>query len=286
MPEGDTIFRAARTLHRALAGQPVTGFDTGLAHLAVVHQNAPITGRTVQRVYARGKHLLVELSGGLTLRTHMRMSGSWHVYRPGEKWRRPAAAARIVVATPAYVAVGFDVPVAEFVDEGSLPTDPVLAALGPDLLQEPFDVAEAVRRLRGSTQATLAEALLDQGAVAGIGNVFKSEILFVRRLWPFLAPGALDVPGWEALIAEARRQLRANVVDHAAAGFVTSTGQRRTTGRLNPAERLWVYGRMGRPCRRCGTRIEMRRQGVLNRSTYYCPRCQRAPSESTSTPEG
>src|SRR5690606_12468836 len=182
------------------------------------------------------------------------------------------------------VAVGFDVPVAAFVDSAAVGSDPVLATLGPDLLAGDFDVREAVRRLRGSTQATLAEALPDPGAVAGIGNVFKSEVLFVRRLWPFLPPGATDDDAWEAVVTEARRQLRANVVDHAALGFATTRGMRQTTGRLNPAERLWVYGRMGRPCRRCGTRIEMRRQGVLNRSTYYCPRCQQRPSTAAASP--
>lgn len=276
MPEGDTIFRAARTLDRALAGQRVTSFETAFAHLAVVDENTPVAGRTVERVEARGKHLLMRFSGALTLRTHMRMSGSWHVYRPGERWQRAASAARIVVATDAYVAVGFNVPVAEFVRDEDAGRDLAVTSLGPDLLHDPFDMATAVQRLQTSPRATLAEALLDQQAVAGIGNVFKSELLFIRRLWPFAAPGSLDADAWQALLEEAVRQLRANVVDHAAAGFATYRGHRRTTGRLDPRQRLWVYGRMGQPCRRCGTPVEMRRQGDLNRSTYYCPRCQAA----------
>lgn len=276
MPEGDTIFRAARTLHRALAGRLVAGFETGLAHLAVVHDQTPVTGRRVERVEARGKHLLMHFTGDLTLRTHMRMSGSWHVYRPGEAWQRPRAAARIVLTTDAFVAVGFNVPVAEFVTGAQAARDRALQTLGPDLLGATFDADEAVERLRHSTRATMAEALLDQQAVAGIGNVFKSEVLFLAGEWPFTAPGTVTPERWRVLVVEARRLLRANVADHATAGVVTYRGQRRTTGRLDPRARLWVYERQGRPCRRCGTPIEMRRQGDLNRSTYYCPRCQPA----------
>lgn len=274
MPEGDTIFRAARTLHRALAGHSVTAFDTAYAHLAVVHENTPITGRVVERVEARGKHLLMRFSGELTLRTHMRMSGSWHVYRPGEAWQRPRTAARIVLETAEFVAVAFNVQVAEFVAERDAGRDLAITSLGPDLLADRFDAAEAVTRLRENRHATIAEALLDQQAVAGIGNVFKSELLFLARLWPFLPPSAVSDATWQAVLEDARRLLRANVTDHAAAGFATYRGMRRTTGRLDPRERLWVYERQGRPCRRCGTRIEMRRQGDLNRSTYYCPTCQ------------
>lgn len=274
MPEGDTIFRAARTLHRALAGQVVTAFDTAYAHLAVVHENTPITGRVVERVEARGKHLLMRFSGELTLRTHMRMSGSWHVYRPGDTWQRPRAAARVVIETAAFAAAAFNVPVAEFVADSDANRDRAVTGLGPDLLANEFDVDEAVWRLRGNRHATIAEALLDQQAVAGIGNVFKSELLFLARLWPFLTPSSVSDATWQVVLADARRLLRANVIDHAAAGFATYRGMRRTTGRLDPRERLWVYGRQGKPCRRCGTRIEMRRQGDLNRSTYYCPTCQ------------
>ncbi len=274
MPEGDTIYRAARTLHRALAGQVVTHFETGFAHLAVVHENSPLVGRVVERVEARGKHLLMHFSGGLTLRTHMRMSGSWHVYRPGEPWQRARASARLIVETATFVAVGFNVPVAEFVADRDAPRDTAITTLGPDLLGEAFDRAEALRRLRANRHATVAEALLDQQAVAGIGNVFKSELLFIARVSPFLPPAAVTDDQWNHLLDLALDLLRANVADHAAAGFATYRGMRRTTGRLDPRERLWVYNRQGKPCRRCGARIEMRRQGDLNRSTYFCPRCQ------------
>lgn len=278
MPEGDTIYRAARTLHRALAGHVVVRFDTAFARLAVVHENTPVTGRMVDRVDARGKHLLMHFSGGLVLRTHMRMSGSWHVYRPGEAWQRARASARIIVETETFVAVGFNVPVAVFVDQRDAPRDTPLTRLGPDLLGEAFDIDEAVRRLRGSRQPTVAEALLDQQAVAGIGNVYKSEVLFLQGLWPMQPPREVPPTAWRLLMEEARRLLRENVHDAASSGITTYRGMRRTTGRSDPKDRLWVYGRQGAPCRRCGTSISMRRQGEHNRSTYYCPACQAAPA--------
>jgi len=178
MPEGDTIFRAARTLHRALAGKPVVRFETALAQLSRVDDDAPIAGRTVERVRSVGKHLLVELSGDLVLRTHMRMAGSWHVYRPGERWQRPRSAMRVVLETADFQAVAFDVPVAEFRSGRALARDPALSTLGPDLLSDAFDVEAAVRRLRERGALGIGEALLDQRALAGIGNVYKNEVCF------------------------------------------------------------------------------------------------------------
>ena len=310
MPEGDTIFRAARTLHRALAGHAVTRFETQYAQIARVHDDAPITGRTVERAEARGKHLLIHLSarpappgregtpaavtgtparalpadGPLVLRTHMLMSGSWHIYRAGERWQRPPAAARIVLGTDAFVAVGFDVPVAEFVLAADLDTDEALSRLGPDVLAPGFDEAEAIARLAVSTRPTVAEALLDQRAVAGIGNVYKSELLFLARLWPFTPPPQVEHDRWVRLVHDARVLLRANVVDPAERGVTTYRGMRRTTGRSNPAQRLYVYGRYRQPCRRCGTPVEFRHHGEHNRSTYWCPSCQ--PAAPPATPRG
>src|SRR6478736_2152729 len=134
MPEGDTIFRAARTLHRALAGQEVVRFESVLPALTRVHDDSPVTGRVVESVTAAGKHLLMRFSGGLLLRTHMRMNGSWHIYRPGERWQRPARDMRVLVATGDFVAVGFNVPVAEFLTARNLLRHKELQALGPDLL--------------------------------------------------------------------------------------------------------------------------------------------------------
>ena len=179
MPEGDTIFRAARTLHAALAGRLVTSFETGLATLDRVDQDTPLAGRTVERVRSVGKHLLMEFSGDLVLRTHMRMHGSWHVYRPGERWWRSRAAMRVVVSTEAYIAVAFEVPVAEFLTARQLARHREVSALGPDVLGESFSAEAALERFRARPDTPIADALLNQRVIAGVGNVFKSETLFV-----------------------------------------------------------------------------------------------------------
>jgi endonuclease-8 len=278
MPEGDTIFRAARTLHRALAGKPVTRFESAYAHVAAVDVDHPVVGRTVERVEAAGKHLLVRFSGGLALRTHMRMNGSWHIYRPGERWQRPRRAMRVLLETADFVAVAFDVPVAELESEAALARDEALRRLGPDLLGPEFDQDEAVRRLRSRPERAVADALLDQSAVAGAGNIYKSETLFLCGVWPFAPVATLDDETLRRLLAMARRLLTLNVRESEPGGIVTYRGLRRTTHRADPAERLWVYSRGGRPCRRCGTAIVMERQGVHARVTYFCPRCQPEPT--------
>ena len=270
MPEGDTIFRAARTLHRALAGKVVTRFDTAYAPLARVHDDTPITGRTIDAVEARGKHLVMRFSGDLALRTHMRMHGSWHIYRPGERWQRPPREMRVLVATAAFVAVGFNIVDAEFEAASAVGTRDAIAHLGPDLLAPGFDAAEALRRLGERGPVPIAEALLDQRALAGIGNVFKSEVLFEGGVHPETRVDALSDARLAELVDIARRQLAANVVE------TTPRFGRRTTGRMAIAEGLWVYGRGGRPCRRCGTPITFARQGLGARPTYWCPRCQTA----------
>src|SRR3954471_11785052 len=169
MPEGDTIFRAARTLNRALAGHQVVRFESVLPALTRIHDDTPITGRTIESVTAAGKHVLMRLSGDLVLRTHMRMNGSWHVYRPGERWLRPRRDMRIVIATERFEAVGFNVPVAEFLRVAQIARQDDLRLMGPDLLGESFDEDEAVRRLRARGETTIADALLNQRLVAGIG---------------------------------------------------------------------------------------------------------------------
>ena len=268
MPEGDTIFRAARTLHRALAGHVVTRFETAYAPLARVHDDTPITGRTVEAVEARGKHLLMRFSGDLVLRTHMRMHGSWHIYRPGERWQRPPREMRVLVGTAEFVAVGFNVPDAEFEAARDLGARDAIAHLGPDLLAPDFDAAEAVRRLRERAGVPIAEALLDQRAMAGIGNVFKSEVLFEGAVHPQTPVEAVSEERLAGLVDIARRQLAANVRE------TTRPSGRRTTGRMAIGEGLWVYGRGGKPCRRCGSPISFARQGVGARPTYWCPTCQ------------
>jgi endonuclease-8 len=204
----------------------------------------------------------------------MRMTGSWHLYRPGERWRRPRGAMRVLVETAPWVAVGFDLPVAELLRPAAVERHRELRRLGPDLLAPTFDAAEAERRLRARPRAELADALLDQSALAGIGNVFKSEILFVAGVSPFRAVASLSDEEVRSLLAIARRLLLANVGPGKGDGIVTYTGGRRTTGRSNPQERQWVYGRGGDPCRRCGATIEYVKQGPHARGTYWCPRCQ------------
>jgi len=274
MPEGDTIYRAARTLNRALAGKAVVRFETALAQLSRVDDDLPIAGRTVERVRSLGKHLLVEFSGDLVLRTHMRMNGSWHVYRPGERWQRPRAAMRVVVETADFQAVAFDVPVAEFRTGRELARDPAVARLGPDVLDPGFEAAEAVRRLKERATLGIGEALLDQRALAGIGNVFKSEVCFAERVHPFTPVSALEDEALLRLVRTARRFLAMNVLASSGGGMVTYAGMRRTTHRGDASARLWVYGRGGEPCRQCGERIVLERRGLDARSTYFCPRCQ------------
>lgn len=277
MPEGDTIHRTADVLSRALAGRLVTAFETAYAHLARVNDDQRIVGRRVEAVRAAGKHLLIELGGGLVLRTHMRMSGRWHVYRRGEPWRGPDAAVRIVIGTEEFVAVAFDVIDAEFITPASLAGHRVLAQLGPDLLDPSFAEIEAIGNLRACGDRPVGEALLDQRVMAGVGNVFKSEILFVCGVHPWTATSALDDAALARVVRTGRRLLQVNAPDWSRAAIGPPTG-RRTTGRLNPAERLWVYGRRGRPCLRCGSPVAAAKQGTAARITFWCPHCQPGPA--------
>lgn len=273
MPEGDTIFRAARTLNRALAGDVVARFESIFPALTRVDDSHPMVGRTIESVSSRGKHLLIAFSGDLVLRTHMRMNGTWHIYRAGEKWQRPARDMRILIATERFVAVGFNVPVAEFLSARELERSPVLSKLGPDLLAASFDRDEVQRRIRAQPLAAIADVLLDQRVVAGIGNVLKSEVLFVSGVDPFAQVSRLDQHTLDRIIDVSRDLLAANVMT-CAQTLHPGVG-RRTTGSLDPAAKLWVYARAGKPCRRCGTAIESRKTGLDARLTYWCPRCQR-----------
>jgi len=274
VPEGDTIFRTARTLNRALAGQAVIRFESAYPALTRIHEDAPITGRTIESVTAAGKHVLMRFSGDLILRTHMRMNGSWHIYRPGETWRRPRRDMRIVVETAPFVAVGFNVPVAEFLQGAAIARQEDLRLMGPDLLGDAFDTEEAMRRLRTRGAMAIADALLNQRLVAGIGNVYKCEILFLCGVSPFARVAELTDDRLRALLATARTLLKANVID-ATAAIVTYRGPRRTTRRANPSERLYVYARAREACRNCGARIEVQAHGPDARLTYWCPVCQR-----------
>jgi endonuclease-8 len=274
MPEGDTIFRSARALHQALAGRHVTFFETAYARLASVDDQTPLTGRTIEQVESRGKWLLIHFSGDLILATHMLMSGSWHIYRVGERWKRARSHMRIILGTPDFLAVAFDVPVARFHTARTLERFAGVAGLGPDLLGQSFAVDEAATRLLEHGSEEVGNVLLNQRVMAGIGNVFKSEICFACGVNPFRRVDSLRPQEVECLLATARRFLAANVADGSGDAIVTYTGGRRTTGSSDPAARLWVYRRAGSSCRRCGNTILMRKQGLGARSTYWCPDCQ------------
>jgi len=265
MPEGDTIFRTAVVLRAALVGQPITAARAQAGPgVRRVPDLTRVVGATVASVEPRGKHLLIGFDNGLTLRTHLRMTGSWHRYRPGEPWRRPRQQATAILETPTSVAVAFSTPVVELMTDADLRRSRSLGALGPDLLGATFDIEEAVERLRAREGEQLGNALLDQAAVAGIGNVYKSEVAFLERLDPWAPVSAATDEELGSALRTARRLLQAN----------TRGGARVTTGSNARGQGLWVYGRVGRPCRRCGTLIGMGRQGELARLTYWCPRCQ------------
>ena len=283
MPEGDTIYRAARALQRAIGGKIVTGFDTGLAKLARVNDDAPLVGRTIEKVESRGKWCLIFFSGDLILVTHMLMSGSWHLYRTGERWRMGRDRMRVVIKTPEWEAVGFNIPVAEFHTARSLERSSQVPKLGPDVLGDDFTVEGGVARLatygKENPEAEIAVVLLNQRVLAGLGNVYKSEVAFAAGVNPFRAMRTITSREMAVMVEVSQRFMKANVVDGSSSlgrgeGIVTYSGNRRTTHSSNREERLWVYGRQGQECRRCGATVMMRKQGLQARSTYWCPECQ------------
>lgn len=266
MPEGDTIWRAARALDLALAGQVVRGFRTTSPDISPAGEQS-IPGRTVGGVRAMGKHLLMTFSrdrDDVILHTHMRMNGSWHLYRPGERWRRSPASARVVVETNAYVAPCFDAPVVELVRGTDLERHPALRGLGPDAMTDTFDVDAALVRVRSHPEREIGVALLDQRAVSGVGNVLKSETLFLAGISPFAPVSQLDDAALRTVLEHAHRLLVGN-----------RTGpSRRTRFVLDARQKLWVYGRRGDPCHVCSTPIGSTTQGEDARRTYWCPTCQ------------
>jgi endonuclease-8 len=251
VPEGDTIHRTADRLRPALEGRALVRFEA-----ARWAGHRPKPGTVVTGVEARGKHLLVHFDDGWLLRTHMRMTGSWHLYRTGERWRRPAHLARAVVEVEGWVAVCFSAPVVELARD-----DSGVAHLGPDLCAPDADIDRAVERMGvyAGTDDEIGAVLLDQRVAAGVGNVYKSEVLFACRVDPFAPVGRLDVATRRRLLATASKLLRANL-----------GGGARVTAPGGTA----VYGRQGQPCPRCGTPVGMRRQGEQRRTTYWCPACQ------------
>jgi endonuclease-8 len=272
MPEGDSIFRAARALHRAMAGRIVTHFESAYPALTRVAEDHPIEGRTIESVTSRGKHLLITFSGDLVLHTHMRMNGSWHLYPTGARWQRPARDMRVVVGTEKAVAVGFNIPIAELLTSRDIARHKDLSALGPDLLAGEFDASEVIRRIRERGRDAIGDLLLNQRVVSGIGNIFKSEILFLARVDPFTPAASLSDDVLDRILTIAREQLAANVMTRTQT-LSTATGIR-TTRSLDPSAKLWAYGRGGKPCRNCGSPIQARKTGVDARITYWCAQCQ------------
>lgn len=261
VPEGDTIHRIADRLRPALAGQPLVRLEAPRAVAGSVRRPAP--GTRISAVDAVGKHLLVRFDDGSVLRTHLRMSGSWHLYRAGERWQRPAHLMRALVEVPEWVAVCFAAPVVAIEHERT--GGPDIAHLGPDLADagltdSDLDVCLARMATIPEPTAEIGPVLLDQRVASGIGNVIKSEVLWACKVDPFAPLATVDVETRRQLLRSAARLLRANVVNG---------GPRVTFG-----FGLAVYGRRGSPCPRCGTPIRMLRQGEQARSTYWCRRCQ------------
>jgi endonuclease-8 len=278
MPEGDTIYRSARALAKVLTGKVVTKFDTGYAHLASVNDDRPVAGRVIEKVEAQGKWLLMYLSGDLVLVTHMLMSGSWHIYKTGEKWWLPGKAMRVLIEVDDWQAVAFNVPVAEFHTASSLARKSSVPKLGPDVLSDSYtaDVGFEALRARAASHPDdeIGNVLLNQRVIAGLGNVYKSEVTFAARVHPFRKMSTITLDEMRQMADVSQRYMKANVLDGAGDGIVTYSGKRRTTHSANREERLWVYGRRGLECRRCGGTIEYRKQGAGARPTYWCPDCQ------------
>lgn len=278
MPEGDTIFRTARALDRALIGKPITGFRSTYPLLSRFNDDTPIAGQTVERVEPRGKWLLIHFSGGATLATHLLMNGSWHIYRHGERWQQPRFNMRIVIENSDYIAVGFSVPVAHMHTAQSLARDTRIPRPETDVLSAGFDASTAAQCLLAHSSEEVADVLLHQEVLAGVGNVFKSEICFVTGVNPFCKVAALNCEQAASLIAAAQKLIAANVLEDSGDTIVTYGGRkRRTTHESEIGESLWVYGRRGEPCRLCGDRIRMRMQGPDARVTFWCQSCQPLP---------
>jgi len=264
VPEGDTVFRAARLLDRTLAGHVLSGSDFRVPQLATVD----LTGGRVLGTWSRGKHLLtrIDTDHAWTLHTHLKMEGSWQSYMRGQRWRRPAHTARVVLTTGDRLAVGFSLGIVELLPRDQ--EDGAVGHLGPDLLGSDWDEQEAVRRLTEDPARPLAEALLDQTRLAGIGNMYMAELCFVGGLHPQTPVG--DVPDLLRLVRRAQQMLDVN----------KERPQQSTTGDLRQGRRMWVYRRDQQPCLRCGTTVvvAMRGKPGRERASYWCPSCQPEPA--------
>ncbi|MDZ4090385.1 MAG: DNA-formamidopyrimidine glycosylase family protein [Arthrobacter sp.] len=281
MPEGDSVFRAAAQLHAALAGQQLISSDFRVPRFATLK----LGGWTVTEVVPRGKHLLMRLEGParagggspaepdrLTIHSHLKMEGTWQVYPPGGRWRKPGFTARCVLRTAAADAVGFSLGILEVVRTSE--EDSIVGHLGPDLLGPDWDLAEAERRIRAAPDVPIGVALLDQRNLAGIGNIYRCEACFLSGVHPAAPVSA--VPDVAAMITDAKVLLEANV----GPGRRTTVLNRRgaAVGRTSGLPGYWVYRREHQPCLKCRTPV---RRGVLAKATgteerdiYWCPTCQ------------
>jgi endonuclease-8 len=258
VPEGDTVYLTARNLDEALAGRMLESCDIRVPEFATVD----LSGSVIDSVVPRGKHLLTRV-GDFSIHTHLKMEGAWHLYRHGSPWQRPAWKARIILGTAERVAVGFELGLVEVIRRGE--EQAVLGYLGPDLLGEDWNAAEALRRLLERPERPIFFALLDQRNLAGLGNEYVNEICYLRGMLPSTPVG--EVAQLEKVVDLSHRLIHAN----------KDRTERVTTGRLRGAT-SWVYGRAGRPCLRCGTRVQMaplEGAGEHARQSYWCPHCQK-----------
>lgn len=268
MPEGDTIFRTAESIRKWVEGCEVTAAQTKVRGLDVER----IVGKTVSGVEPRAKHLLIRFSNGLTLHTHMRMTGSWHVYSKGDRWRKPRYQAKITIECGDRLIVCFNAPVVEMLLPSDERTHRALQGLGPDVLGEgEFDFAEVRRRAATRDKFILiGELLLDQQVVSGIGNIYRCESLFIDRIDPYVTREGITDEQLDHVVQTAMRLMKANAGPAGDRGRAFDAG-----GPSNP----WVYGRTGRPCLVCGTPIKASRLGVQARDIYWCPSCQAPKAE-------
>ena len=256
MPEGDTIWRLAAQLRQGLQGKRVTA--------ARPDRLQRLAGTTITDVQPVGKHLLIRFDNGLAIHSHMRMQGAWHLYRRGERWRRPAWQAKALLETEDVVAVCFAAPVIDLVRDEQTK----VGHLGPDILGDTWSIAEVMERAGKAGRKPIGELLLDQRVTAGIGNVYRCEALWQRRINPWTPTGEIKDQDLEALFEAARGAMRSNLKP-----TTEPTGRRDFPGYGRGA----VHGRGGRPCPRCGSRIKVKAQGEHARLTYWCPACQPGP---------